>query len=858
MNRIDSQQRYFSETRDHRLVCVRSMIWIASISMLISFALPAIGNAADERWDVEFTGIGDPADAGWTHHGNNYHSLYSRFSPPNLIPGWVTGTGNAGGYWSMDLPKVLTTAKGWTIEWAMQAANDNPRPLIDRIIQIQDDVSRIQVGYDTKNNRVVIGDDSTNRTVAASVKLFDGTGNQTAILHIYRLVRQPGSKTVELYIDDELEHPALQLEVSGRPGSSRGAITKIFDSGFESAWDFWRARAGATVSRPTEEAPPHILGAADQGEKPDEGYRIYTVSPAINNQALLVGKPLPSSCTDATTINVMCARGEYEPGSFVVEALRPLKQVMVSVGRLQNDAGASLPPESVDVRIAQKFYRSTTWGCVTMPWVLVHDPQMMKIVDKHPKWVTEITEEAWKAPGGVSLEEYKAGYSKINQLVKELIDTDTLQPGDVDDFQQFWLTVHIPKDAKAGVYKGDVTITATNAEPSTLALEVTVPSFDLLPPPFEYSVYYPTQLERPDTTDDQRQRYNPITEQQYLAENRNMAMHGCTNPCIYVGPEQDEAGRIHFTQLTRILQLRESAGMPKGGVLYLMDGAGMSIKTGKLTEQEKQRNIAVAKATVEWAKSRGYSGALFMGADEFSGDSLRAMRDSYASIQAGGSGIWVAGWADLVNFMSDVVANPIFAHPGAMGVDQYVQWQVDPVEWLLHPDLFPNWDPQLLLAPEYQQLIKTAHQRGNKVFTYFDPQGGQPFPEYHRRHRGMGLWKTGLDGTMTWAYIHIWTPTVRLNDPRFEDGVPYSGNAFVVRGPEGVLDTLGWEGYREGYDDARYLATLKEAMAKATAERKHADLVADTRRWLDHVGVDANLNEWRAEMARRTKKLLQR
>jgi len=487
---------------------------------------------------------------------------------------------------------------------------------------------------------------------------------------------------------------------------------------------------------------------------------------------------------------------------------------------------------------------------------LVHDPGMMKIVDHTPKYYRELTEESWKAPGGVSLEEYKAGYSKINQLVKELIDTDTLQPGDVEDFQQFWLTVHIPEDAKAGVYKGDVTITAANAEPTTLALEVTVPSFDLLPPQFEYSAYYPTQLERPDTTDEEREKYHPITDEQYLAESRNMAVHGCTNPCIYGGPEQDESGKIHFTQLSRILDLREKAGMPKGGILYVMDGAGMLIKTGELTEQEEQRNIEVAKATVEWAKSRGYSGALFMGADEYSGESLLAMRDSYASVRAGGSGIWVAGWADLVNAMSDVVGVPIFAHPGAMGVDQTVQWQVDPVEWLLHPDLYPNWDPQVMLAPEYQQLIKTAHEYGNKVFTYFDPQGGQPFPEYHRRHRGLGLWKTGLDGTMTWAYICIWWPTVRLNDPGIEDGVPYSPNSFVLRGPEGVLDTLSWEGYREGYDDARYLATLKDAIAKAKATGKHASLVAETQDWLDNISTDVDLDAWRLEMARRTELLM--
>ena len=38
--------------------------------------------------------------------------------------------------------------------------------------------------------------------------------------------------------------------------------------------------------------------------------------------------------------------------------------------------------------------------------------------------------------------------SKINQLVKELIDTDKLQPADVEVLRQFWLTMHVPRNAK--------------------------------------------------------------------------------------------------------------------------------------------------------------------------------------------------------------------------------------------------------------------------------------------------------------------------------------------------------------------------------------------------------------------------
>ena len=122
----------------------------------------------------------------------------------------------------------------------------------------------------------------------------------------------------------------------------------------------------------------------------------------------------------------------------------------------------------------------------------------------------------------------------------------------------------------------------------------------------------------------------------------------------------------------------------------------------------------------------------------------------------------------------------------------------------------------------------------------------------------MGLWKIGLSGTMTWAYVHSWTPTARPDDPGTEEptAIYYNQNAFVIRGPQGVFDTLGWEGYREGTDDARYLATLQDAMAKAAAAGRHTELVARTQRWLDNLSIHADLDEWRAEMARRIEMLI--
>ena len=132
-----------------------------------------------------------------------------------------------------------------------------------------------------------------------------------------------------------------------------------------------------------------------------------------------------------------------------------------------------------------------------------------------------------------------------------------------------------------------------------------------------------------------------------------------------------------------------------------------------------------------------------------------------------------------------------------------------------------------LMSDPAQAEIAGSHGYGYKVFSYMDPMPGYGNPEDHRRFRGLGLWQANLDGTMNWAYTHIYD-----NDVVYDEGdpLPRLEYSFVLRGEEAPFDTLAFEGFREGVDDARYLATLLAAMAAAGPE--HADLVADTQAWL--------------------------
>ena len=54
-------------------------------------------------------------------------------------------------------------------------------------------------------------------------------------------------------------------------------------------------------------------------------------------------------------------------------------------------------------------------------------------------------------------------------------------------------------------------------------------------------------------------------------------------------------------------------------------------------------------------------------------------------------------------------------------------------------------------------------------------------------------------------------------------------------GADGPIDTVQWEGYREGNDDLRYMATLEKALVDAASQGKASAVVEGVKQWLADV-----------------------
>ncbi len=561
-----------------------------------------------------------------------------------------------------------------------------------------------------------------------------------------------------------------------------------------------------------------------------QAYDIYIVDPPINKYQLLADEPLPATYQIGDTLDLMAAPGEYEPASFVVETNKPLVDVRVHCTLLQSE-DAALPRDAVDVRLVEWWSIGTHGiGNVATPWILVHDPEMITVLEEMSPYYANLTEEDYvlDTEGGIipdwgnypeTLEEFKALHATKNRVLKELIDAHTLRPVDIPKREQFWVTVHIPDDAVPGTYTGTLRIVPANAPAQKLKLKVWVPDIKLLPPREEYSIYYPTYLLEPaQGFRDARDLHVP--DEQMLLEYKNMVEHGCLNPNVYEGPILDASGSLNFDLLERHTELRRLAGMRiEGTGLYIVatgqfasDDIGQVMRSGDLTPEEYARSAEVTRQIVKWARDTGYGDVYFMGVDEVAGEVLRGERECWQAILDGGGKIFVACWPDFGELVGDLLDVAVIQPPDSIRADRQ-QHTALAKNVLLAPDEHVHWRPESLLVPEWQDIIRGVHERGKRIFMYMDPWGGWPLADDHRRVRGFGMWLSGMDGTMNMGYSGV----------RSDAGAPSPDDAsmlangvntslkMVVRARRGVLDTLAWEAYREAYDDSRYVATLLAA-----------------------------------------------
>ena len=550
-------------------------------------------------------------------------------------------------------------------------------------------------------------------------------------------------------------------------------------------------------------------------------YDIHVVDPPVTNHVVLTEGPLPPVCKPARTVELAGCRGQALPMSFVVSATKPLEKVRIEAGPVRGEAG-DWPTRAVDVRVVKEYWHGVSGAPAgPLPTLLVHDDQFLAIepdpTEENPNHMTHVA----RGP---------------------LRDSKTLRPVDVHKRTQFWVTVQIPEKAKPGRYETTLLIVPGNCGAKELSLSISVHPFDLMAPMIEYSIYYPSYLEA-NMADDAPLKFGDLGAEQMLAEFQNMRAHGLNNPNIFDGPRVNCDGDLDFSKLDRILDLREQAGM-RPRTLYML-GHPLPVVDRPLSEEEKARAHRYVPRINGWAQSRGYDQVFFATADEWWGERLSRERDSMRAIGEAGGATYVAVMhPTFFQRVGDALTRPVLMAQIGAHLEKFAQDYTTAQDAMRNMDAIGKGGLYTRVANQakMREAIDGMHRQGRKIFTYMNPTAGVPLPELHRRNTGLGMWRIGYDGTMTWAYTHN-------SGDKVNQAMHF---AMVYRTENGVLDTLHWEGFREGVYDVQYLTTLLARLAEAKGRFPDEPLVADTWSWLDRIdAAEGDLAAVRGEMAER-------
>ncbi len=536
---------------------------------------------------------------------------------------------------------------------------------------------------------------------------------------------------------------------------------------------------------------PDTLEIIARGVEDGRPWVMYTPQAITNVQLSATGFPIPAPVGEA----LECAgcRGEFEAVTAALYAIEDVQALEVLVSDLVGDSG-TIPASAVDPCVVKCWYQAGRgiWPLpntrLYVPELLLKDPGLVRVNhEEQNNYLRSTAEDGTETYVLCSSSESGEDLANVRP-----VDSPALLPVDIArrSLQQFWFRIHIPDDAAAGDYAGEITFKTASGE-SKLPLKVTVYPFDLDPSPLTYSIYYRAKLSEDGKPTIGSERKS---EEQYRAEMRDMRDHGVLYPTNYQGWDD--------VRMSAILDIRRELGMPTDAFYNLGYSIGNVAEPSALDAKRKGIKDWLTKLA-----AYGYKDVFFYGIDEARGEQLKSQQAAWAAVQEAGGKTFVACYQGTFEAMGGLLDCAVIA--GRPDTSEVCKW----------------------------------HAVGSDVFCYAYPQVGNEEPETYRRNFGLVLWKAGYDGAMDYAYQHgfghVW------ND---FDHKTYRDHNFTYPTVNGSVGNIQWEGFREAVDDVRYVSTLVRCIEEA-APAKGA-LAAEAWLWLDSVNVEAaDLYAVRSEMA---------
>jgi len=471
-------------------------------------------------------------------------------------------------------------------------------------------------------------------------------------------------------------------------------------------------------------------------------------------------------------LQLFASWGEFEPVTFTVVPLKDLAGCRVTAGDLRC-GDAVIPAVQIDVRYVRYMLARPNYS-------LYNSYHIVPDVLEHRDSV-----------------DLRAG---VNQTV--------------------WATLHVPADAKAGLYTGHFTLHVPGGEAAEVPLTVRVLPIRLKTDPDKiFGIYYRDPLRYVDPR-------NPPALNAYLQrkaerERQDMVDHGLNNHISDVsGLSRDPQGNwtLDGAETERRIALDRKFGLASKPLVVsfpvehvyrqMVDKQGTGSHLRLVREDVPEAffaEITRMVATIQREKQKyDWPEFLYYPIDEPSTQtaSVKFMVNVLRAIKAvPGARTYVTADPDISNY------DPLWPY-----VDV----------WCCQPFVFDHAKIKALSAEKKIEFwCYPNHVAGENDHT---PVRGA------RMSWGFGFWRSGFKALTPWIYQS------NVGDPwNYLDGTSMD---FLNRStPEGdPIPVTQWEAYREGFDDGRYIYTLAQLIAAGRAAGgKAAAAAGEAQRDLDYV-----------------------
>ena len=507
------------------------------------------------------------------------------------------------------------------------------------------------------------------------------------------------------------------------------------------------------------------------GKKSDLVY--YSV-PALSNVQYLPDQ-YPVDGTALCPLDIVMCRGEFEPGSLLIYSAKDMDKVQLTVTDLKSKDGKVIPKADVDLKVIKVWYQNgNAWynyfgdfSHKLVPELLLNDENMI-LVDrvKQENYLRVNYDFGTKYFWCSAPEQIDPGFAQHREPV---YDAKTLQPVKLiaGEFKQFFVTVKTTEKTAPGLYEGNISLGGRMNVPVRVRVLPIV-----LPDP---KTYYNTDYDFytmlycvPGSGQYYGTNGNDqaLSDKVALARFQNQSDHNVKYP-LYLGLWRGWEG---YENVKNGIAMAKKAGMKLDP---FFEAFGCHATNSVEAFLQQKRNAGIAK--------KAFKGLL------------------------GHTNLWPAGgeepgYGRIVGARKNwKMVHDMDMHVMCNGGDRRN---------------FSGYNDEFRVGGGFAQLKEAdfMHRIKGRIGNYAGPHTGPENPDYMRRQHGLGLYKKDYDMMYNYGYHEGGWNDFHTNTYRNMNLVQY------VR--DGVIDTLAWEGIREGIDDIRYATCMLKLAEEAVATGK--------------------------------------